>query len=292
MLFCPISSLSWCAIPWKSRCGCRRLDKANDARQDLMLRQAWQDEIRRRLALAYSPVSITAMCKLLHIEWRCHHAQNVWQYCRDAPRSTNTNRIRLPCEDFVKAHSASPTKPTADEYRNHCCRFPCCETDKAPLYQQVRAVEKALGLGHDRNLPFKPRLLLTRQERSCKELRRQYSKVKQRHDERCDALHYGLGWVEENDGYQVPARPAPTDAAATRAPYPMQKLEEVMGRLELGTSKEADQGEEAFAAGGSVDKGESQYLCRYKGQPYDVRSQVDLLDSHPLEELEQRSRSV
>lgn len=232
------------------------------------------------------------MCKLLHIEWRCGHKQNVWQYCRDAPpRSSDANHIRLPCEDFVKAHGQSPTKPTADEYRNHCCSFPCCEVDKAPLYQQVRAVEKALGLRHNRNLPFKPRLLLTRQERSCKELRRQYAKIKQRHDERCDAVHYGLGWVEENDGYQVPARPAPTDLAKTKAPYPMQTMEGVKGKLSpVPGSPNEDDSKEVVGESSEVNKGQTPY--QHKILPYDARSQVDLVARRASRELDQRSQSV
>ena len=149
------------------------------------------------------------MCRLLHVEWRCKHTQNIWEYCRDATapsRTPSAEQANTPCEAFVSNFGLTPPKgPTDDEYRNFCCRFDCCLQDQARVYKQVLELEAALGIAPKGSLPHIPSIFLSRQQKSLKEVRKKFQFLAKRHEERCEALYYGLGVVEESDTYRAPA---------------------------------------------------------------------------------------
>ena len=149
------------------------------------------------------------MCRLLHVEWRCKHKQNIWEYCRDATAPSRTpsvtERSKQPCEAFVEKYTLSPSGPTADEYRNFCCRFTCCLEDQAATFKQVRDLESALGITEKDSVPRLPSLFLSRQQKSLKEARKKFQLLLKRHEERCEALYYGLGVVQEGDTWRAPA---------------------------------------------------------------------------------------
>ena len=149
------------------------------------------------------------MCRLLHVEWRCKHKQNIWEYCRDATAPSRTpsvtERSKQPCEAFVEKYTLSPSGPTADEYRNFCCRFTCCLEDQAATFKQVRDLESALGITEKDSVPRLPSLFLNRQQKSLKEARKKFQLLLKRHEERCEALYYGLGVVQEGDTWRAPA---------------------------------------------------------------------------------------
>lgn len=149
------------------------------------------------------------MCRLLHVEWRCKHKQNIWEYCRDATAPSRTpsvtERSKQPCEAFVAKYTLTPSGPTADEYRNFCCRFTCCLEDQAATFKQVRDLESALGITEKDSVPRLPSLFLNRQQKSLKEARKKFQLLLKRHEERCEALYYGLGVVQEGDTWRAPA---------------------------------------------------------------------------------------
>lgn len=149
------------------------------------------------------------MCRLLHVEWRCKHKQNIWEYCRDATAPSRTpsvtERSKQPCEAFVSKYTFTPSGPTADEYRNFCCRFTCCLEDQAGTFKQVKDLEAALGIMEKDSVPRFPSLFLSRQQKSLKEARKKFQLLLKRHEERCEALYYGLGVVQEGDTWRAPA---------------------------------------------------------------------------------------
>jgi hypothetical protein len=149
------------------------------------------------------------MCRLLHVEWRCKHTQNIWEYCRDATALSRTpsaaEQANTPCEAFVSKHGLTPNGPTNDEYRNFCCKFDCCLTDQSQVYKQVLELEAALGIAPKESIPHIPSFLLSRQQKSLKDARKKFQSLAKRHDERCEALYYGLGFVEGSDTYRAPA---------------------------------------------------------------------------------------
>jgi hypothetical protein len=149
------------------------------------------------------------MCRLLHVEWRCKHKQNIWEYCRDATAPSRTpsvtERSKQPCEAFVSKYTLTPSGPTADEYRNFCCKFTCCLEDQAATFKQVRDLEAALGMTEKDSVPRIPSLFLSRQQKSLKVARKKFQLLLKRHEERCEALYYGLGVVQEGDTWRAPA---------------------------------------------------------------------------------------
>ena len=148
------------------------------------------------------------MCRLLHVEWRCKHTQNIWEYCRQATalsRTPSAGQANTPCETFVAKFGTTPKGPTDDEYRNFCCKFDCCLQDQSQVYKQVLELEAALGIAPKKSIPHIPSFSLSRQQRSLKHARKQFQSLAKRHDERCEALYYGLGFVEESDTYRAPA---------------------------------------------------------------------------------------
>lgn len=149
------------------------------------------------------------MCRLLHVEWRCHHKQNIWEYCRDATAPSRTpsvtERSKQPCEAFVQKYTLTPSGPTEDEYRNFCCKFVCCLEDQADTYKAVQELETALGLKAGEALPRVPSVFLGRQKKELKVARRKFGLLVKRHEERCEALYYGLGVVQEGDTWRAPA---------------------------------------------------------------------------------------
>lgn len=149
------------------------------------------------------------MCRLLHVEWRCKHKQNIWEYCRDATAPSRTpsvtERSKQPCEAFVSKYTLTPAGPTEDEYRNFCCKFTCCLEDQAEISKQVQDLEAALGITSKDNVPRIPSLFLNRQQKSLREARKRFQLLLKRHEERCEALHYGLGIVQEGDTWRAPA---------------------------------------------------------------------------------------
>ncbi|KAM0715527.1 hypothetical protein Q7P37_009025 [Cladosporium fusiforme] len=149
------------------------------------------------------------MCRLLHVEWRCTHKQNIWEYCRDATapsRTPSNDREHQPCAAFVEKYGADLKGPTDDEYRNFCCKFACCLKDQADVYKQVMDLEAALGMKANESLPHRPSFLLSRQQKSLKNLRKKFQALAKRHEERCEALFYGLGVVDGSDAYRAPAK--------------------------------------------------------------------------------------
>jgi hypothetical protein len=148
------------------------------------------------------------MCRLLHVEWRCKHTQNIWEYCRDArapSRTPSAEQANAPCETFVSKYGLTPKGPADDEYRNFCCKFVCCLEDQALIYKQVLELEEALGITPKESIPHIPSFLLSRQQKSLKQARKKFQALAKRHEERCEALFYGLGFVEESDAYRAPA---------------------------------------------------------------------------------------
>jgi hypothetical protein len=153
---------------------------------------------------------LVAMCRLLHIEWRCKHTQNIWEYCRDATAPSRTpsatEQGNTPCEAFTVKYGLAPKERTDDEYRNFCCKFDCCLEDQSYVYKQVLELEAALGIVPKESLPHIPSFFPSRQQRSLKDLRRKFQSLAKRHEERCEALYYGLGVVKEGDTYRAPAK--------------------------------------------------------------------------------------
>jgi hypothetical protein len=149
------------------------------------------------------------MCRLLHVEWRCKHTQNIWEYCRDATAPSRTpsaaEQANTPCEAFVSKHGLTPNGPADDEYRNFCCKFVCCLEDQAGVYTQVLELEAALGIAPNESMPHIPSFLLSRQQKSLKDARKKFQLLAKRHEERCEGLYYGLGFVAESDTYRAPA---------------------------------------------------------------------------------------
>jgi hypothetical protein len=149
------------------------------------------------------------MCRLLHVEWRCKHKQNIWEYCRDATAPSRTpsvtERSRQPCDAFVSKHTLTPAGPTEDEYRNFCCKFVCCLEDQANSHKKVQDLQAALGMTDKDSIPHVPSLFLSRQQKALKEARKKFQLLLRRHEERCEALYYGLGVVQEGDTRRAPA---------------------------------------------------------------------------------------
>jgi hypothetical protein len=149
------------------------------------------------------------MCRLLHVEWRCKHKQNIWEYCRDAAAPSRTpsvtERSKQPCDAFVSKHTLTPAGPTEDEYRNFCCKFVCCLEDQADSHKKVQDLQAALGMTEKDSIPHVPSLFLSRQQKALKEARKKFQLLLKRHEERCEALCYGLGVVQEGDTWRAPA---------------------------------------------------------------------------------------
>jgi hypothetical protein len=55
------------------------------------------------------------------------------------------------------------------------------------------------------SIPHIPSLFLGRQQKSLKVARKKLMLLAKRHEERCEALHYGLGIVHEGDTWRAPA---------------------------------------------------------------------------------------
>lgn len=72
-------------------------------------------------------------------------------------------------------------------------------------FKQVRDLEAALGITEKDSVPRLPSLFLNRQQKSLKEARRKLQLLLKRHEERCEALYYGLGVVQEGDTWRAPA---------------------------------------------------------------------------------------
>jgi hypothetical protein len=149
------------------------------------------------------------MCRLLHVEWRCKHKQNIWKYCRDATAPSRTpsvtERSKQPCDASVSKHTLTPAGPTEDEYRNFCCKFVCCLEDQADSHKKVQDLQSALGMTEKDSIPHVPSLFLSRQQKALKETRKKFQLLLKRHEERCEALYYGLGVVQEGDTWRAPA---------------------------------------------------------------------------------------
>jgi hypothetical protein len=148
------------------------------------------------------------MCRILHVEWRCKHKQNIWEYCRDATAPSRTpsvtERSKQPCDAFVSKHTLTPA-PTEDEYRNFCCKFVCCLEDQADSHKKVQDLQAALGMMEKDSIPHVPSLFLSRQQKALKEARKKFQLLLKRHEERCEALYHGLGVVQEGDTWRAPA---------------------------------------------------------------------------------------
>jgi len=69
----------------------------------------------------------------------------------------------------------------------------------------VRDLEGALGITAKESVPRLPSLFLSRQQKALKEIRKRFELVVRRHEERCEALYYGLGVVQEGDTWRAPA---------------------------------------------------------------------------------------
>jgi hypothetical protein len=140
----------------------------------------------------------TTMCRL-HISWRCSHSQIIWEFCRESPpRGTYGGR---PCSNSVQRHGPTPATAAEEEFRDHCCQFSCCTADQANLDKQIRALEKELDLRHGRNIPV---FFLNKNQKALKQLRKQFKHLERRHKDRCEALYYGLEWVEGSEPYRAP----------------------------------------------------------------------------------------
>jgi hypothetical protein len=55
------------------------------------------------------------------------------------------------------------------------------------------------------SVPRIPSLFLSRQQKSLKVARKKFQLLLKRHEERCEALYYGLGVVQEGDTWRAPA---------------------------------------------------------------------------------------
>jgi hypothetical protein len=69
----------------------------------------------------------------------------------------------------------------------------------------VLELEEALGISPKESIPHIPSFLLSRQQKSLKQARKKFQALAKRHEERCEALFYGLGFVEGSDAYRAPA---------------------------------------------------------------------------------------
>jgi hypothetical protein len=149
------------------------------------------------------------MCRFLHVEWRCKHKQNIWEYRRDATAPSRTpsvtERSKQPCDAFVSKHTLTPAGPTEDEYRNFCCKFVCCLKDQADSHKKVQDLQAALGTTEKDSIPHVPSLFLSRQQKALKEARKKFQLLLKRQEGRCKALYYGLGVVQEGDTWRAPA---------------------------------------------------------------------------------------
>lgn len=149
------------------------------------------------------------MCRLLHVEWRCKHKQNIWEYCAAATAPSRTpsvtERSKQPCDAFVQKYTLTPSGPAADEYRNFCCKFVCCLEDQADTFKQVQDLEIALGMTANDKVSRLPSVFLSRQQKALREARKKFGLLLKRHEERCEALYYGLGVVQEGDTWRAPA---------------------------------------------------------------------------------------
>jgi hypothetical protein len=99
----------------------------------------------------------------------------------------------------------TPAGPTEDEYRNFCCKFVCCLEDQANSHKKVQDLQAALGMTDKDSIPHVPSLFLSRQQKALKEARKKFQLLLRRHEERCEALYYGLGVVQEGDTRRAPA---------------------------------------------------------------------------------------
>lgn len=69
----------------------------------------------------------------------------------------------------------------------------------------MQDLEKALGMSANQNLPRVPSIFLGGQQKALKKLRKRFLALSKRHEERCEALYYGLGIVDGSDAYRAPA---------------------------------------------------------------------------------------
>lgn len=69
----------------------------------------------------------------------------------------------------------------------------------------MRDLESALGITEKESVPRIPKWFLSRQQKSLKGARRKLQLLLKRHEERCEALYYGLGVVQEGDTWRAPA---------------------------------------------------------------------------------------
>lgn len=73
------------------------------------------------------------------------------------------------------------------------------------MYKEVLDLEAALGMTANQSLPHVPLFLLSRQQKSLKNQRKKFQALLKRHEERCEALYYGLGVVDGSDAFRAPA---------------------------------------------------------------------------------------
>jgi hypothetical protein len=66
-------------------------------------------------------------------------------------------------------------------------------------------LEAALGIKEGEKVGRLPGVFLNRQQKALREARRKKGLVVRRHEERCEALYYGLGVVQEGDTWRAPA---------------------------------------------------------------------------------------
>ena len=66
-------------------------------------------------------------------------------------------------------------------------------------------MEAALGIKEGEKVGRLPGVFLNRQQKALREARRKKGLVVRRHEERCEALYYGLGVVQEGDTWRAPA---------------------------------------------------------------------------------------
>nr|OQO18628.1 hypothetical protein B0A51_14218 [Rachicladosporium sp. CCFEE 5018] len=162
------------------------------------------------------------MCRLLHVEWRCTHTQTIFEYCRDCPRTPGPSPQPLrPCDAFLAQHGPNPTTPTADEFRNHCCHFTCCLSDQSELHERVRDLERSLDLQPGGKLKGRltPGWARGKGERDLVEARKGLARLVKRHGERCEALYYGLGWLQQGaEGWRVEVKLKDGAGGELRAP--------------------------------------------------------------------------
>ena len=70
----------------------------------------------------------------------------------------------------------------------------------------MKDLEAALRITEKDSVPRLPSLFLNRQQKSLKEARKKFQLLLKRHEERCKALYYGLGVVQEGDTWRAPAQ--------------------------------------------------------------------------------------